>query len=71
MDNSHKVSVENINMPFWSLVGFLVKVSLAVIPALFILAIVMVLILGLLFGFASILSGILKGINDFGSLGGY
>ena len=60
MDNSHKVTVENINMPFWALVGFLVKVSLAVIPALFILAFVGLLILGLLFGFASVLNMIVS-----------
>lgn len=62
MDNTHKVTVENINMPFWSLVGFLVKISLAAIPALFILAIVGALMLGILGGVGTILGTIFSTI---------
>jgi len=55
------VKVEDINMPFRSLVGFLVKVSLASIPAMIILAALYVIagfILGLLgIGIGSFLGG--------------
>ena len=47
------VKVENINMPFWALVGFMLKVTLASIPAMLILwAIfaVVALVLGVVFG---------------------
>ena len=47
------VKIENINMPFWALVGFMLKVTLASIPAMLILwAIfaVLALILGSVFG---------------------
>ena len=36
--SQREVTIANFNMPFWALVGFLVKVSLASIPALFVLA---------------------------------
>ena len=35
-----EVTIANFNMPFWALVGFLIKVALASIPALVVLAIV-------------------------------
>lgn len=39
------VKIENINMPFGALIGFLVKVSLASIPAFLILLLIYALIL--------------------------
>ena len=56
-----RVKIENINMPFWALVGFLIKLSLASIPAMIILSI----ILGLI---ALVLGGVLGGV--FGALSG-
>lgn len=50
----HKVQIENINMPFWSLVGFMVKISLATIPALIILSIVIAILAGILGAFAMV-----------------
>lgn len=47
------VKIENVNMPFWALVGFMIKVSLASIPAMLILWVVfavLALILGGVFG---------------------
>lgn len=47
------VRIENINMPFWSLVTFLIKLSLASIPAMLILWVifaVIALVLGGVFG---------------------
>lgn len=47
------VRIENINMPFWSLVGFLIKLSLASIPAMLILWVIfaiIALVLGGVFG---------------------
>lgn len=38
--SQREVKIANFNMPFWALVGFLVKVSLASIPALFVLAVI-------------------------------
>jgi hypothetical protein len=42
MDNLdlQKVSVVNIDMPFFSMVGFMVKWTIAAIPAMFILVII-------------------------------
>lgn len=37
--SQREVTIANFNMPFWALAGFLVKVSLASIPALFVLAV--------------------------------
>jgi len=54
------VKVENINMPFWALVGFLIKLSLASIPAMLILWAIFALI-------ALVLGGVFGGI--FGAFG--
>lgn len=35
-----KVIITDINMPFWSLVGFMIKFALAAIPAFFIIALI-------------------------------
>jgi hypothetical protein len=43
-----KVVLHSIDMPFWALVRFLIKLSLAAIPAFIILAIPLILILLLL-----------------------
>lgn len=39
------VKIQDINMPFWSLVGFLLKVSFASIPAMIILGILYFILL--------------------------
>lgn len=44
------VSIVNFNMPFWALVGFMIKVALASIPAVIILAVLMVVIWSVLGG---------------------
>jgi hypothetical protein len=57
------VKVDNINMPFWALVGFLIKVSLASIPAFIILAILYTIIVFLL-GLAGVaIGGVLGGFQ--------
>ncbi|MGF1610298.1 MAG: hypothetical protein ACFCUQ_12940 [Kiloniellales bacterium] len=48
-DETRKVIVTDIRMPFWSLVIFLVKLALASIPAWFILALLWMAI-AMLFG---------------------
>jgi hypothetical protein len=40
-----RVKIEDVNMPFGALIGFLVKVSLASIPAVLVLAVIYFLIL--------------------------
>ena len=48
-----QVKIENINMPFWAMVGFLIKLSLASIPAMIILTVIfgiLTLVLGGIFG---------------------
>jgi hypothetical protein len=45
-----RVKIEDINMPFIALVGLLIKISLASIPAMLILALLYVLIVFLLGG---------------------
>lgn len=54
--NSQRVVVVDVNMPFWSMVGFMVKWAVAAIPALIIL-----IVIGM-FGVA-ILAGIGAGIR--------
>ena len=52
-DGFFHVKIENINMPFFALVGFFVKVSLASIPAALIISIltfIFVFLLSVLFG---------------------
>lgn len=39
------VKIEDINVPFWALVGFLVKLSIAAIPATIILSFIFGLIM--------------------------
>jgi hypothetical protein len=38
-DKVVKVTIQNINMPFWAMVGLLVKIAIASIPALIILGV--------------------------------
>lgn len=47
-DGLLETKIENFNMPFWSLVGFLIKMSIASIPAALIIAILIGLITALL-----------------------
>ncbi len=49
------VKIENINMPFWALVGFMIKVTLASIPAMLILWVIFAII-------ALVLGGVFGGI---------
>jgi len=50
METKQKVSIEDFNMPFISMVVFMVKWAVASIPALFILFILSVFMVGLLTG---------------------
>jgi len=43
------LKIENFNMPFWSLVGFLIKLSLASIPAMVVMFIILTIIGVILF----------------------
>jgi uncharacterized membrane-anchored protein YitT (DUF2179 family) len=45
-EETKKVVVTDIKMPFWSMVWFMVKWSIAAIPALIILAIIYLLLAG-------------------------
>ena len=56
------VKIENINMPFWALVGFLIKLSLASIPAMIILMIIYGIIVFILGG---LLEGVFGGFSGF------
>jgi hypothetical protein len=47
---SPRVVLSGIRIPFWELVGFLVKVSLAAIPAAIILAIIYAIVVGVFIG---------------------
>lgn len=55
------VKIENINMPFWALVGFLIKLSFAWIPAMLIMGAIAFLLTAV---FGGILAGIFGGIFD-------
>ena len=51
MENqNHEVTVVNIKMPFWSMVAFMVKWTIASIPAIIILVVVGVMIAGVMTG---------------------
>lgn len=59
ISNITKVKIEDINMPFGHLVGFMIKASLAAIPATIILFIIYAII-GAIFG--GIFGGIFAGL---------
>lgn len=62
--SAHKPSqviVTDIRWPFWSMVGFMIKWTLASIPALFILS-------GLIIGLVALLGGLLGGLLGSGNL---
>jgi len=48
---NNEVTVVDIKMPFWSMVVFMVKWAIASIPAILILAVLVVVIAGLFGGF--------------------
>ena len=54
--NINQVSIVDIRIPFWSMVVFMVKASLASIPALIILYVIFLF-------FAAIFGGILGGLS--------
>ncbi|WP_029407839.1 hypothetical protein [Thiomicrorhabdus sp. Milos-T2] len=60
MENNsvNEVKITDIKMPFWSMVMFMVKVSIASIPAIIILWVIFTLL-------AAIFSGIFGGIGRF------
>lgn len=45
-----EVAVTDIHMPFWSMVGFMVKWAIAAIPAMIILIVIGLLFVGLING---------------------
>jgi hypothetical protein len=49
MDNEKQVVVTGLNIPFWDLVVFLIKLAFASIPALFVVSFFFML-MGMLFG---------------------
>lgn len=53
------VKIENVNMPFWELVGFLIKLSVAWIPAMIIMGIIAFVITAV---FGGVLAGIFGGL---------
>ena len=50
----NEVVITDIKMPFWSMVGFMVKWALAAIPAIIILWLLGAIILGAISGFSSV-----------------
>ncbi len=46
-NNKNEITIVDIKMPFWSMANFMVKAALASIPALFILAIIGTVFLGI------------------------
>ena len=52
------VKIEDVNMPFGALIGFLVKVSLASIPAMLILGVIYLLVVALFGGLLAGLGGL-------------
>ena len=58
-NRNFQVNIQNINMPFWSLVGFMLKVTLASIPAAIIITGVPFLIFVLLGGALGVLGTML------------
>jgi len=58
-NRNFQVKIQDINMPFWSLVGFMIKVTLASIPAAIIIAVITFLIFALLGGAFGVLGTML------------
>ncbi len=46
-DNSNRVTVVDIQMPFWSMVVFMVKAAIASIPAIIILSVLFAIVTAL------------------------
>tara|TARA_Y100000590_G_C15736965_1_gene1018911 strand:- start:4537 stop:4749 length:213 start_codon:yes stop_codon:yes gene_type:complete len=53
MSITQDVNVRNIHMDFWTLVGFLVKLSFAIIPALIIITIISAILFAVFTGMVS------------------
>lgn len=49
-NNTNRIVITDINMPFWSMVMFMVKAAIASIPAFIILSLIGSLVFGLLGG---------------------
>ena len=50
MNSQNEVTIVDIKMPFWSMVVFMVKWSIAAIPAILILAVLGTILAGILSG---------------------
>ena len=49
-----------IDMPFWSMVRLILKICLAAIPAMFILSLIWVVVVGTLGGILAVLSALFR-----------
>jgi len=55
MGNDNRVVVTNFDMPFWSIVGLMLKIALASVPAMVMLSFLAFFAMGILAGLAGVL----------------
>ena len=58
--SDERMILVGIDMPFWSMVGLILKISLAAIPAMFILSLIWVVVVGTLGGILAVLSALFR-----------
>ena len=58
--SDQRMILVGIDMPFWSMVGLILKVSLAAIPAMFIVGLIWVAVVGTLGGILAVLSALFR-----------
>lgn len=56
----HRVILTGIDMPFWSMVGQIVKIGIAAIPAIFIVSIIWVVMVGTVAEIVSFVSDLFR-----------
>jgi hypothetical protein len=58
--SDQRVILVGIDMPFWSMVGQILKISLAAIPAMFILSLIWVVVVGTVAGIVTVASALFR-----------
>jgi hypothetical protein len=58
--SDQRVILIGIDMPFWSMVGLILKISLAAIPAMLILSLIWVIVVGTVAGIVTVVSAVFR-----------
>jgi hypothetical protein len=58
--SDQRMILVGIDMPFWSMVGLILKISLAAIPAMLILSLMWVIVVGTFAGIVTVVSALFR-----------